>query len=47
MDLLGFPNPAMAGIHRVIFNDWGTSRPAFTAYGGKTQATRFASGRWL
>jgi hypothetical protein len=28
-------------------NDWGTSRPAFTAYGGKIQATRFAGGRLL
>jgi hypothetical protein len=28
-------------------NDWDTSRPAFTAYGGKIQATRFAGGRYL
>jgi hypothetical protein len=38
MSLLGFPN-------RVVFNDWGTSRPAFKAYGGKIQATRYAGGR--
>jgi hypothetical protein len=42
---LGFPNPATAGFHRVVFNDWGTSRPAFTATGGKIQATRYAGGR--
>ncbi len=41
----------MAGLctrfHRVVLNDWGTSCPAFTAYGGEIQATRFAGGRWL
>jgi hypothetical protein len=26
-------------------NDWGTSRPAFTAYGAKIQAIRFVGGR--
>ena len=28
-------------------NDRGTSRPAFTAYGGKIQATRCVGDRWL
>jgi hypothetical protein len=28
-----------------IRNDWGTTSPAFSAYGGKIQATRFAGGR--
>jgi hypothetical protein len=41
----------MAGLgtrfHRVVINDWVASRPAFTAYGGKIQATRFAGGRGL
>ena len=46
MDInLGFPNPPWRDSTRFVFNDWGTSHPAFTAYGGEIQASRYAGGR--